>query len=542
MIDFLSLPQEFIYMNERKSSYEQFMADDPTGINRVLDKMYGIAFNSSQIELFFSEPSIYFDCAYELAIRIRLQKYPHRYLKMLSVYMCADKMLRIASSEKLAKRKEACQARLVENDNSVFRTVNGAVPFDDEDIQLVLWMVYALLAFRDDNDELMQEFLGVYLDYISNDDAQQNSYVCMLLTAWRKKEGEKVCNCHLTPRPASPAKLAGVDLNVFDHLLDEADVASLLGIFRDKPRQEAVCHVVLSQQLTISSLHNLASRVEKGEFLPSAACLPQLPEAASDDDKSFWEQCKREMETMKRQVDFYKSQCECYGQKVKLDSSIDRAVELGKAANEQLQQDYDQLKQETEQKIKRLLEDLRRTQTRADEAIRKYSLLASTKRKVAAEPKPSIDMKEILLQLTDHVEDPEFITDSQLPGAERMLGLLMDLQQVEDAIDLKARDKLAKRLRHIQDERRKKEKARRQADSRGVINNTTHVYGDQVGHKDISIDRNYGPNIALQATEKEKPAALDKQKALLEDAKPGEPLRMNRINTRRINEQWKHLL
>lgn len=37
MIKSLNLPRELIYMGKGENGYEKYMADDPTGINHVLD-------------------------------------------------------------------------------------------------------------------------------------------------------------------------------------------------------------------------------------------------------------------------------------------------------------------------------------------------------------------------------------------------------------------------------------------------------------------------------------------------------------------------
>lgn len=74
MIRTLNLPVELIYCEKGNKGYETYMADDPTGINQVLDKMYGAAFKNPDAELYYEEPSVFFDCAYELAIRLKLQK------------------------------------------------------------------------------------------------------------------------------------------------------------------------------------------------------------------------------------------------------------------------------------------------------------------------------------------------------------------------------------------------------------------------------------------------------------------------------------
>ena len=93
MIRTLKLPVELIYCEKGKKEYETYMADDPTGINQVLDKMYGAAFKNPDVELYYDDPSVYFDCAYELAIRLRLQRDPNRFIKMNQIDCCLETAL-----------------------------------------------------------------------------------------------------------------------------------------------------------------------------------------------------------------------------------------------------------------------------------------------------------------------------------------------------------------------------------------------------------------------------------------------------------------
>lgn len=133
MIRTLNLPVELIYCEKGKKGYETYMADDPTGINQVLDKMYGAAFKNSDVELFYNEPSVYFDCAYELAIRLKLQKYPNRYISMKQVDCCIENAL-----------DDDCLEMLW------------------VDYYLVYMMAYALLALRKDNSSEQIEFLEFF--------------------------------------------------------------------------------------------------------------------------------------------------------------------------------------------------------------------------------------------------------------------------------------------------------------------------------------------------------------------------------------------
>ena len=47
MIRCIDIPRELIYMGKGENGYEKYMADDPTGINQVLDEMYGVVFNDA---------------------------------------------------------------------------------------------------------------------------------------------------------------------------------------------------------------------------------------------------------------------------------------------------------------------------------------------------------------------------------------------------------------------------------------------------------------------------------------------------------------
>lgn len=133
MIRTLNLPVELIYCEKGKKGYETYMADDPTGINQVLDKMYGAAFKNSDAELYYDDPSVYFDCAYELAIRLKLQKYPNRYISMKQVDCCIENAL-----------DDDCLEMLW------------------VDYYLVYMMAYALLVLRQDNSSEQIEFLEFF--------------------------------------------------------------------------------------------------------------------------------------------------------------------------------------------------------------------------------------------------------------------------------------------------------------------------------------------------------------------------------------------
>lgn len=122
MIRCFDIPRELIYMGKGENGYEKYMADDPTGINQVLDEMYGVVFNDASAQLNFDEPGIYFDCAYEMAIRLKLQKYPHRYLKPIDVDMAIYSMV-----DYLLKPMGLTPSR------------------KSDDCRLIFWLTYAII-------------------------------------------------------------------------------------------------------------------------------------------------------------------------------------------------------------------------------------------------------------------------------------------------------------------------------------------------------------------------------------------------------------
>ena len=125
MINFFQFPPNLIYVGKGENAYEKYMTDDLTGINHVLDKMYGEVFNLKNSEL-ETDPGFYMDCAYQMAIAIKLQKYPHRFLKFEDI-----------------------------DDNFLYN-------LSPKETYLVSWMAYALLALRDDNSDELKEFLAVF--------------------------------------------------------------------------------------------------------------------------------------------------------------------------------------------------------------------------------------------------------------------------------------------------------------------------------------------------------------------------------------------
>ena len=224
MIKSLNLPQELIYMGKGENGYEKYMADDPTGINHVLDELYGVVFNGDTAVLNFDEPDIYFDCAYELAIRMRLQKYPHRYLKPIDV----ENAVRARVAELLGQ--EAC-------------------PDKSDDCRLICWLGYAIIRLQGDNSEYLKDFADNLLD------------------EFIKKEGN-IRNRNLDPQPMPIEELcARKDFQIsFRKKLCELDLIFLLKIYKDAQSQAKFHELLVLNHVTNPDDYHLRARIEEGEF------------------------------------------------------------------------------------------------------------------------------------------------------------------------------------------------------------------------------------------------------------------------------------
>ena len=64
MVNLLDFPPELFYEGGADNGYERYMKDDPTGINHVLDEMYGAVFNLEEADFEESDPAFYMDWAY----------------------------------------------------------------------------------------------------------------------------------------------------------------------------------------------------------------------------------------------------------------------------------------------------------------------------------------------------------------------------------------------------------------------------------------------------------------------------------------------
>ena len=246
MIKSLDLPRELIYMGKGENGYEKYMADDPTGINHVLDELYGVVFNEASAVLSFDEPDIYFDCAYELAIRMRLQKYPHRYLKPIDV----ENAVRARVAELLGL--EAC-------------------PDKSDDCRLICWLGYAIIRLQGDNSEYLKDFADNLLEYLVDWQSCSTYHytrdIDELLDEFIEKEGN-IRNRNLDPQPMPVEELcARKDFQIsFRKKLCELDLISLLKIYRDAQSQAKFHEFLVLNHVTNPDDYHLRARIDEGEF------------------------------------------------------------------------------------------------------------------------------------------------------------------------------------------------------------------------------------------------------------------------------------
>lgn len=246
MIKSLNLPRELIYMGKGENGYEKYMADDPTGINHVLDELYGVVFNEASAVLSFDEPDIYFDCAYELAIRMRLQKYPHRYLKPIDV----ENAVRARVAELLGQ--ESC-------------------PDKSDDCRLICWLGYAIIRLQGDNSEYLKDFADNLLEYLVDWQSCSTYHytrdIDELLDEFIEKEGN-IRNRNLNPQPMPVEELcARKDFQIsFRKKLCELDLISLLKIYRDAQSQAKFHEFLVLNHVTNPDDYHLRARIEEGEF------------------------------------------------------------------------------------------------------------------------------------------------------------------------------------------------------------------------------------------------------------------------------------
>lgn len=485
MVNLLDFPPELFYEGGADNGYERYMKDDPTGINHVLDEMYGAVFNLEEADFEESDPAYYMDWAYRLAIAIKLQKYPHRFLRMDDV-------------------------------EGFF------VNFTDTELCLSAWMAYALLGLRDDNSNDLKTFLAQFWEYLNEEDPYSHTaQIIERLHAVvdKEKQSGRVYDAILCPQLPEVENFKKLYFDKQYLTLKDRDAEYML--------LHVVKHGVLLQQTFLDMMRDdgvfegayekLSRRIGKGEFITyDEQFHPELPEASEEEQRMMRIECINEMNLWKKQAEYYKAQCECYEQKEKLTSLIDGAVELGKGIDTHLQDMYETLKKDAEEQKTKLSDRIKELEKQLEKAKREKELLengVTEKQKEVKEGKASENkISELLYELVNCIIDPGSISEEQYPGAKKLLEIAIDTKQVDDVLDDKAEKKLSRNLRKVDNMRRQneelyrnqKEIKRLQLASMQGAKNVTIINGNKV-------ERSYGDNFNLEAG-----AKVESQSSLLQ--------------------------
>lgn len=210
------------------------MKNDSTGINHVLDTMYGAVFNLEEADFEESDPAFYMDAAYRMAIAIKLQKYPHRFLRI----------------EDLADFFEE---------------------FSDAEFCLSAWMAYALLDLRDDNSEDLKAFLTQFQNYLMEEQPYSRTgaiiYNLKEIVEKEKKSG-KIYNAMLYPQSPGAEVIKGLrfygEIEVKD---GDAEFLFTHVVKYDAQAQQALLDNLMNAGIFKGNYEKLSHRIDKGDFI-----------------------------------------------------------------------------------------------------------------------------------------------------------------------------------------------------------------------------------------------------------------------------------
>lgn len=498
MINFLELPPKLIYVGKGENAYDEYMTDDLTGINHVLDKIYGELVNLKNSE-FEADPGIYMDSAYQLAIAIKLQKYPHRFLSLENI------------------------------DNDFLHRLSP------EETNLVTWMAYALLILRDDNSDELDEFLITFYEkmvlysYYSSESAKR---VCNILK--KAEESGNTYDAVLYPKPPSAEEIKGLKFTLRSKLTD-SDMEYLFNkvVMHDSQAQQALLDVVKDADCFTGDYEKMSRRIDKGDFIIFDDMFhPELPEASEEEQMEMRKECINEMNHWKKMAEFYKSRCECYEEKAKLTDMIDGAVQLGKDVELHLQDMYDEVKAEKLKSEERLTAKVNELQKKLDAANQELNRLNNHSEDKSSHSynldeqafenlrmfsgcdftltlnnetgvicaSLSNRINQLLVTMLNNILDPSMVNDKHYPGAKHMLEILVDTKEVIEVLDDKNEKEISRKLRKLDRMREQNEELyqnqkqlkKMQMNSLQGAQNVTIINGNKV-------ERNYGDNYSLEA-------------------------------------------
>lgn len=521
MIRTLNLPVELIYCEKGKKGYETYMADDPTGINQVLDKMYGAVFNHPQADLHIDEPSIYFDCAYELAIRIRLQKYPNRYIRMEHVSESVLRSLRYFDSS-----------------------------IDWKDCYLVFTMAYAILGLRQDNSAALIEFLKYFKKYLQDPSNFENLHIFDDLWSVLNEEIQNgyIYNFDISPKPIPANRLGEISDDFFPKPKFEEDFIFLFKLYQTSDEQQELNNEFIRRNLKGSDSFHFANRISQGEFVHTSPRMVQVPKNAPEELQTFVDISHSESLHWYNMMKFYKSKCEAY-EKLDIQGGVLRELaEVGKSLNEQAQQllleqkeKYAKMLDERNEQLKKAIDAIKGMNRRSEKQLKlfetlkelvgsddfqpKQLILSLTEEnieklkngedvefQVAESPlthQPELIQNTVFCQVMEfligYAKDITLVSDEILPCICSVLEMLIDNEKLAGQLDgdvyraytkqihglRKEREKLKKEMAKQKHQEELREKAALQGQS-------ITVQGDLVAQKQM-VDKNYGDQFNLEA-------------------------------------------
>lgn len=521
MIRTLNLPVELIYCEKGNKGYETYMADDPTGINQVLDKMYGAAFKNPDAELYYDDPSVYFDCAYELAIRLRLQRYPNRCVKMNQIGVCIEKAL-----------------------------ADNRLELVWDDYYLVYMMAYALLVLRQDNSTEQREFLEVFKKYLQHSSNFKNLHLFCDLWNILDEELEKgyIYNFDISPKPIPANRLDEIPDSCFFMPKFEEDFIFLFKLYQTSDEQQKLNDKLMKWNKNVPDRFNFATRISKGEFAHTEPRMIQVPKNVPEELQTYVDIANSETCYWHKLMMYYKSKCEVYE---KLDIQavfMQNLTEMGKGIDEHQQQ----LLIEQKEKYAKMLDERNEQLKKAIEAIEDINRRSEAQLKLFESLKELIDSddfqpKELIISLTQenieklkNGEDVDFqvaesplthqpeliqntvfcqmleyligyamdirlVSDENLPSICTVLEMLIDNEKLAGQLDGDVYRAYSKRIHGLKMEREKlksemaeqkhQKELREKAAQQGQA---ITVQGDFVANKHM-VDKSYGDQFNLEA-------------------------------------------
>ena len=521
MIRTLTLPVELIYCEKGKKGYETYMADDPTGINQVLDKMYGAVFNHPQADLHIDEPSIYFDCAYELAIRIRLQKYPNRYIRMEHVSESVLRSLRYFDSS-----------------------------IDWKDCYLVFTMAYAILGLRQDNSAALIEFLKYFKKYLQDPSNFENLHIFDDLWSVLNEEIQNgyIYNFDISPKPIPANRLGEISDDFFPEPKFEEDFIFLFKLYQTSDEQQELNNEFIRRNLKGSDSFHFANRISQGEFVHTSPRMVQVPKNAPEELQTFVDISHSESLHWYNMMMFYKNKCEAY-EKLDIQGGVLRELaEVGKSINEQAQQllleqkeKYAKMLDERNEQLKKAMDAIKGMNRSSEKQLKLFETLKEligsddfqpkqlifslteenieklkngedVEFQVAESPlthQPELIQNTVFCQVMEfligYAKDITLVSDEILPCICSVLEMLIDNEKLAGQLDgdvyraytkqihglRKEREKLKKEMAKQKHQEELREKAALQGQS-------ITVQGDLVAQKQM-VDKNYGDQFNLEA-------------------------------------------